>query len=246
MWNKPHLLNAIADLLIMAAIAGLLVAATVWLVRLPALPVRQVVIVDELPHTRRTEIEQALSAVLKGNFLSVNLEAVRGALERLPWVRKVELRRVWPARLEVGVEEHKPLARWGEGRGELVNSFGEVFVATPEDAELEALPLLYGPPGTAPELLRRYAEFVASFKPVGERPVQVILSPRLAWQLKLENGMLVEMGREQTKAPVGARLQRFIEVYPETVGKRATRPSVVDLRYPNGFAMRIAGDVKRK
>ena len=80
----------------------------------------------------------------------------------------------------------------------------------------------------------------------GERPVQVTLSPRLAWALRLENGMQVEMGREQVKAPVGARLQRFIEVYPETVGKRATRPSVVDLRYPNGFAMRIAGDAKRK
>jgi len=76
--------------------------------------------------------------------------------------------------------------------------------------------------------------------------VQVTLSPRLAWQLKLENGMLVDMGREQPKAPVGVRLQRFIEVYPETVAKRAIRPTVVDLRYPNGFAVRVAGEGKGK
>jgi len=56
----------------------------------------------------------------------------------------------------------------------------------------------------------------------------------------------VNMGREQPKSPVGARLQRFIEVYPETVAKRAIRPAVVDLRYPNGFAMRVAGDGKGK
>jgi len=74
----------------------------------------------------------------------------------------------------------------------------------------------------------------------------LILSPRLAWQLKLENGMLVNMGREQPKSPVGARLQRFIEVYPETVAKRAIRPVVVDLRYPNGFAMKVAGEGKGK
>ena len=110
MWNKPHLLNAIADLLILAAIAALLVAAAVWLVRVPALPVRQVVFVEELPHTRRPDIEQALPVALQGNFFSINLEAVRGELERLPWVRKVELRRVWPARLEVKVEEHRPAA----------------------------------------------------------------------------------------------------------------------------------------
>jgi len=246
MWNKPLLLNAIADLLMLVAAAALLAAAAVWLVRVPALPVRQVVFAEPLVHTRRLEIEQALPPVLKGNFFSLNLETVRAALERLPWVRKVEVRRIWPARLEVRVEEHRPLARWGEARGELVNSYGEVFAAVPVAEELVALPLLYGPQGTAPEVLKHYGELVGLFKAIGERPVQVTLSPRLAWQLKLANGMVVDVGREQPKAPVGTRLERFIEVYPETVGKRVVRPAVVDLRYPNGFAMRVADDGKGK
>ncbi len=246
MWNKPHLLNALSDLLMLAAAAALLAGLAVWLVRVPALPVRQVVFTQELAHTQRADIEQALPEVMRGNFFSIDLDAVRGALGRLPWVRKVELRRVWPARLEVKIEEHRPVARWGEGRGELVNSFGEVFTATPPEAELVSMPVLYGPQGTAPEILRRYGEFVGDFQPLGQRPVQVTLSPRLAWQLKLENGMFVDLGREQTKSPVGVRLARFIEVYPETVGKRTTRPAVVDLRYPNGFAMRVAGEGKGK
>ncbi|MDP3537407.1 MAG: cell division protein FtsQ/DivIB [Azonexus sp.] len=246
MWSKPHLLNAIADLLMLVAAAALLAAAAVWLVRVPSLPVRQVVFAEPLAHTRRLEVEQVLPAALKGNFFSLNLETVRGSLERLPWVRKVEVRRIWPAKLEVRVEEHRPAARWGEGRGELVNSYGEVFAAVPNAEEVVALPLLFGPQGTAPEVLRRYGELVGTFKTVGEKPVQVTLSPRLAWQLKLENGMLLDMGREQPKAPVGVRLQRFIEVYPETVAKRAVRPAVVDLRYPNGFAMRVAGEGKGK
>ena len=128
----------------------------------------------------------------------------------------------------------------------MVDSYGEVFAAMPTVEELTSLPLLYGPQGTAPEVLKRYSELVESFRAVGERPVQVTLSPRLAWQLKLANGMLVDMGREQPKAPVGGRLQRFIEVYPETVAKQAVRPAVVDLRYPNGFAMRVAGEGKGK
>lgn len=246
MWNKPHILNAIADLLILAGAAALLVAGAVWLVRVPALPVRQVVFTGELPHTRRADLEQVLPAALKGNFFSLDLEDARGMLERLPWVRKIELRRVWPAGLEVTIEEHRPAARWGEGRGELVNTFGEVFAATAPAAEMAVLPMLYGPSGTAPELLRRYGEFVGALGPLGQRPVQVTLSPRLAWQLKLESGMVVEMGREQPKAPVAVRLQRFIEAYPETVGRRPVRPSVVDLRYPNGFAMRVAGEGKGK
>jgi cell division protein FtsQ len=246
MWNKPHLLNAIADLLMLVAAAALLAAGAVWLVRVPSLPVKQVVFAEALAHTRRGEVEQVLPTALKGNFFSLNLEQVRGSLEKLPWVRKVDVRRIWPAKLEVRIEEHKPVARWGEGRGELVNSYGEVFAAGLPESEASVLPLLYGPLGTAQDVLKHYSEFVGSFAKVGEKPVQLTLSPRLAWQLKLQNGMLVDIGREQQKAPVGVRLQRFLEIYPETVAQRAVRPVVVDLRYPNGFAMRMAGEGKGK
>lgn len=246
MWNKPQLMNAIADLLMLVASAALLAGAAVWLVRVPSLPVNQVVFAESLPHTTRAEIEQILPAAIRGNFFNLNLEMVRGSLEKLPWVRKVEVRRVWPGRIEVKVEEHRPMARWGEGRGELVDSYGEVFSAVPPEAEMAALPVLSGPNGTAQEVLKRYSEFVGALKAVGERPVQVILSPRLAWQLKLSNGMWVDIGREQSKAPVGVRLQRFIEIYPEMVAQRPVKPAVVDLRYPNGFAMRVASEGKGK
>ena len=246
MWNKPHLLNALSDLLMLVAAATLLGAGAVWLLRVPSLPVREVVFQEELPHTRRQEIEQILPATLKGNFFSVNLENVRAVLETLPWVRRAEVRRVWPAKLEVRIEEHQPAARWGEGRGEMVNSHGEVFSAPLAAAEQLPLPALAGPVGTAPEVLRRYGEFVEAFRPLGEKPVQVSLSPRLAWQLKLANGMVVDIGREQAKAPLAQRLQRFVEIYPETVARQAQRPAVVDLRYPSGFAMRSAEAGKGK
>lgn len=241
MWHKPQLLNALADLLMLAAGAAVLAAGTVWLVRVQALPVARVDFVAPLAQTRRQEVERVLPPVLTGNFFSVNLEAVRGSLERLPWVRQVEVRRIWPARLEIKVEEHLAVARWGEGRGELVNSHGEVFAALLPGERLAAMPLLYGPSGTAQEVLARYAEWVAVFAKVGEKPVQLLLSPRLAWQLKLDDGMLLNLGREQPKAPLDVRLQRFIEVYPEAVATQAKRPTMVDLRYPNGFAIRVAG-----
>ncbi|MCL2635523.1 MAG: cell division protein FtsQ/DivIB [Betaproteobacteria bacterium] len=244
MWNKPHLLDALADLLLLAAAAAMLAAAAVWLARLPAWPVEQVDFAEPLANTRREEVEQVLRPVLKGNFFSLNLETVCGALERLPWVRQAQVRRVWPARLEVRVEEHRAAARWGEGRNELVNSHGEVFAALASAERLAALPRLHGPPGTAPEVLARYAELVGQLAAIGERPARLVLTPRLAWQVKLASGMALNLGREQPKAPLSGRLQRFIEAYPDTVGKLATRPEMIDLRYPNGFAMRLAGGGK--
>jgi len=35
------------------------------------------------------------------------------------------------------------------------------------------------------------------------------------------------------------RLERFVRVYPETLGKMARKHEYVDLRYSNGFALRV-------
>lgn len=250
MWHKPQLLNAIADLLFIAGAAALLAVAAVWMVRMPSVPVRQVVFTDELSHVRRAEIEQVLPAALVGNFFSMNLDSVRAALETLPWVRRVDVRRVWPAKLEVRVEEHEPVARWQETRtgtnGELVNSHGEVFAAQLETDKAHRLPILHGPQGTASDVLKRFNELRDGLKALGSQPVQLALSPRLAWQVRLDNDLIIDMGREQPKSPVDTRLSRFVQVYPDAVMKRALHPSVVDLRYPNGFALRLAAESKGK
>lgn len=246
MWHKPQLLNALADLLMLVGAAALLAAGAVWVVRVPSLPVKQVVFVEPLAHVRRGEIEQVLPSALRGNFFSLDLDAVRVALEQLPWVRKAHVRRVWPAALEVRIEEHRPVARWGEGYAEMVNSHGEVFAALLPESEMARLPLLVGPPGTAQEVLQRFIAFGKTLSAIGEQPVQVSLSPRLAWQVRLGNGMRIEVGREHPKFTVGSRLQRFVEVYPTQVGNLPVLPAVVDLRYPNGFAMKVAGEGKGK
>jgi len=245
MWHKPQLLNAIADVLLVAGSAALSVAVVLWLVRVPAVPIRQIQVQEELRHVRRGEIEMAVAGLLRGNFFSVNLDVVRQALEKLPWVRRVKVRRQWPSRLQVSIEEHHPVARWeerpGSGRNELVNAQGEVFVAVLSEKEAGRLPGMFGPPGTAPEVLGRYGEFSRLLEPLGSRLGQIRLSPRLAWQFRLEDGLLIELGREQTKAPVAARLARFVEIYPASLGNRQSRPAAIDLRYPNGFAMREGG-----
>ena len=240
MWHKPQLMTAVADLLLAAGAAALLVALGLGAARLPLFPLKEVVFAQELREVQRGEVERALSGLVRGNFFSVNLDALRSALEKLPWVRKAEVRRAWPSRLEVRVEEHRPAARWGEGSGQLVNTYGEVFAASLPQSRGEGLPQLNGPIGTAPDVLRRFDEFSRQLQPTGRQPLQLVLSPRLAWQLKLDDGMVLELGREQPKAPVGQRLSRFIEIYHSVLAERTPRPQVVDLRYPNGFALRLA------
>lgn len=207
-------------------LAGLL-GALYWLLSPERFPVSTVAIKGNLKNVTRAEIEAALPRV-SGNFFALDLAEVRTAVERLPWVRGVAVRRVWPAQLELSVEEHVALARWGDDA--LVNTHGERFVAKTK----EALPLFLAPGGTAAEVTRRYQRFAEIVAPLNTGVERVVLTQRHAWQLRLGNGVHVMLGRDADLAE--ARLRRFVETYPAV---QKSQHDYVDLRYPNGFALRV-------
>jgi cell division protein FtsQ len=231
MWDKPQVLNAIANVLFAAALLLALYAAVMVTARLPIFPLREVRVLSAPRFTERPEIEAAVAAGLRGNFFTLELARVRGAFETLPWVRRAELRRQWPHRLEVRLEEHVPLARWGAQA--LVNSHGEVFAARYEGH----LPLFEGPAGSAKEMAIQFAYFRATLGSIGHRPVQVSVSARRAWALRLENGLTVELGRTDLEN----RLARFVQSYAQVARLLGGRMHHVDLRYSNGFAVRVPG-----
>jgi cell division protein FtsQ len=238
-WDKPALLNLSADMLLLAGFAGLAWAASVAIQRLPVFPLRQVVVQGELSQVTRTQLEYVARGAISGNFFTVNVDAVRASFEKLPWVRRVSVRRHWPDGLELAVEEQTAVARWRQVQGEyrLVNPFGETFVA----ASTETLPFFSGPEGSAPRILARHKEFTEALAPLGRKPVEIILSSREAWQLKLDDGLMLDLGREETKHPVAERMERFVTAYRDVGDKLHLKPVLIDMRYPNGFALRAVG-----
>ena len=250
MWNRPQLMIAVSDLLFVAGAASLLVAATIWSARLPFFPLREIVFQNELRELRVADIERSLAGRLRGNFFSVDLNGLRRTLEGLPWVRHAEVYRRWPGKIEVNIEEHRPVAFWGTSGSQLVNSYGEVFfVDTDESDESDGsegsklqkshLPVLTGPIGMAQEMLGYFHQAEALLAPIRRQPKALDVSPRLALRLTLDDGMVVELGREQDKAPIQQRLERFVEHYPSVLAAAGRRPEVVDMRYPSGFALRV-------
>ncbi|HEX9396123.1 MAG TPA: cell division protein FtsQ/DivIB [Burkholderiales bacterium] len=231
MWDNPRLLNIVAGALVGVAMLFFAAAGFVYLVRSPLSPVREVVVTTELKKTTRQQVESAVRATPGGNFFAYSLPALRANLESLPWVRRAELRRVWPDRIDAQIEEHVALARWGDDA--LVNTQGERFVAKTS----ETLPVFIAPRGNEAEVARRYARFAQLVAPLGAGLERVVLTPRLAWQLRLSNGLHLMLGRDGDQAE--ARLARFVDAYPATLGRMARRHDVVDLRYPNGFALRL-------
>jgi cell division protein FtsQ len=235
MWDNPRQLNAAAGFLTALALIVFAIALAQLLLRSPLFPLREIRVTGSLAHTTRAQIEEATRGRVTGNFFAVELAEVRAALEALPWVRRVQVRRVWPDRLEAALEEHVALAHW-DASG-LVNQQGERFAGT-SDA---ALPLFAGPAGSEAELARRYRRFREILAPLGAAPERVVVSARRAWLLRLDDGLTIALGRDAADDPVEARLARLVAAYPESLGRLGRRVEHVDLRYPNGFALRLAG-----
>jgi len=253
MWDNPRLLNNAANALIALAVLIFAYAGLQMLLRSPLFPLKEIVVRGELRNVDASEIESAVDGA-GGNFFASDLAALRARLEQVTWVRRVDLRRIWPDRLELRIEEHVAFARWGQVGGDLqsrglVNTFGELFTAPIADAAAAQLPLFAGPAGSEAEITRRYRRFAGLLAPLGDNLNRVVLTQRYAWQLRLagtDGGLNIELGRDGAEA-VEQRLERFVAVFPESIGRLpalaagAEALRHVDLRYPNGFALRVAG-----
>lgn len=229
MWDRPQTLNRLADLMIACAVLLALYGALHYVIRLPLFPLREVRLTHGVSLVGRDEVESLIQREVRGNFFTVDLAAVRAAFARLPWVRDVSMRRAWPDRLEVTLEEHVPIARWNDSA--LVNNHGEVFNASYDTQ----LPLFVGPEDAAKEMAIQYEYFRRTLAAIGKVPGEVQVTPRRAWQILLDDGTTLKLGREN----VEARLGRFVSAYRRTLEPLARKVDFVDLRYANGFAVRI-------
>jgi len=211
------------------------------------LPIRSVNFVGDFKRVDQDELKRIAGGIqtIGGSMLRTDLNQVKAVVRQVEWVRDAEVRRRFPGTLEIQIEEHKPFARWqlsgaqNENPGDtkqglLVNTFGEVFAAETEDK----LPLLSGPADSAPDVMAQWGAFGKQLEALGNastelRLAELRLSPRRAWQLKLENGSTLELGRNDA----GARLARFVRAYPNVPALQLASARV-DLRYQSGLAVR--------
>ena len=241
MWDDAKQMNAVSAVLALFAMLALLWAGLWWVLRQPMFAFHEVVLRSSPERASAAHLEAAIREELTGTFFTMNLDRSRGAFARVPWVRTVALRRQWPHRLEVTIEEHEPLARWNDGQ--LVNTRGEVFVADYNDV----LPHFDGPDGTAAQVAKRYGEWKETLAQLALTLEGVRLSPRGGWRLSARGPagpLAIELGREEPTA----RLVHFASAYGRTIdtlARSGTRIEHVDLRYRNGFAARVPGFKER-
>lgn len=220
--------TALLMLLMLVAAAGW---ATQRLLEPERFPLRHVHFQGELQYLDATELRTPATGQLGDNFFLLDLSLLRERLLAHPWIDDVVLRRDWPDGLEVRLTEHRPYAYWGGDA--LIDSAGRLIrpLVLPSGRDW---PRLYGPDGQELAVIARYREFSALLAPLDLHIEQLVQDARGAWTAQLINGLALDLGRSEPSA----RLRRFVTLYPRVLQPRLAELAGVDLRYPNGAALR--------
>jgi len=176
------------------------------------------------------QIEQAIAPYAHTGFMSVDLDRIQRSVEALPWVMHARIQRRWPNSLHVTVIEQTAAARWGDSG--LLNTRGQLFVRSATHVPAE-LPRLSGPEGTESQVAQRYLSAQGRVLEAGMRIAALRLDERGAWEMDLDSGVTVRLGRRD----VDERIDRFIRTVSQVIAHRMSEITYVDMRYSNGFAI---------
>lgn len=240
-----RLMNVLTVLLLCALALMLLTALGARVLRNERFALAGITVVGDVAHTNAVMLRANVAPRLSGNFFTLDLARARAAFEAVPWVRLAVVRREFPNRLRVVLSEHQPAAYWGaEGESRLVNTFGEVFEANPDDIEADDLPTLKGPDGQSAQVLAMYRALKPELQRLDANIDGLELSGRGGWQVHLDNGAVIEIGRGNAQEAM-ERLRRFLGTLPQVSSRygRSGMQSVeyADLRHVDGYALRLRG-----
>jgi cell division protein FtsQ len=235
MRNTSNLLFAVAAVLLVGI-------ALLWLTRQPVFALGSIRIEGDMTRNSVATIRVNALPKLRGNFFSTDLKADQRAFESVPWVRHAVVERVWPNRLSVRLEEHRPVAVWSrpDSDDRLVNAQGEVFQANVGDVEDDALPVLEGPEGSSQAILAMLARLQPLFARLDWRIEVLRMSSRLSWRAEFDSGAEVELGRGSDDEVV-ARAERFIGTVSQVPPQYKRPIEYADLRHRDGYALRLRG-----
>jgi len=193
-------------------------------------PIKHVRIEGAFQYVSKDEIKTALEPLVKVGFFDADVQAIHNTLMQINWIEGASVNRVWSDTISVKIKEKHPVVRWGDDA--LLSTRGEV-IKPANITQFENLPILRGVDGQEIKSLEIMKGVNTALSDQAMNIAEFSINSRWAWKIKLTTGLEILLGRnEQLK-----KLQRFIKTLDVLGREPINAMAVVNLRYPNGYAV---------
>jgi cell division protein FtsQ len=193
------------------------------------LPIRTIQLSGTFKNLDQQEVESTLQQYLGQGFFSFDIHHLQQTLHDNSWTQLVSVRRIWPDKLRITIEEKTPVARWDDQH--LLSDSASVYRA--DTGAFSHLPIVHAanhPPAWA---LQQFYRLQARFNGVEERLMALQVDSRGALDVDLINGLKIKLGRKD----IDRKIDRLVSIYMQQILPRREQIQRLDLRYSNGFAV---------
>lgn len=199
-------------------------------------PVKKIAIVGENEHIQQTQLAKILATKEFAGMLSIDLRQLRNKVIQLPWIKDVQVRKVWPDTLIFSVEEYQAIAQINQSyltdEGILIER-GSYTTSQPVlQLDIDSAQI-----GKGTELLTLLEKLQLIQARLAKHRLQVNkieISESNNWLIQIENKFFIKLGRKKQLE----RVEKFVQVYAAIENKNELES--IDLRYSNGLAVKFA------
>ncbi len=225
-------MNKFAQLMMIVSLLALLLVSALMsgLIQSERWTIDQVEVAAEYRRVTAEQVRLMIKKIGEKSFFRLDTDQVKTSLKSLNWVREAHVVKQWPDSLKITLIEHQPTAVWNERQ--LINRRGELFSVERID-DVADLPKLYGPDNQVEEVYKLFKRFNRLLQPLGHEIAKAQVSQRGSWQLKLRNGLAINLGSEQQES----RALRLADTWHNLVRSSQQTPQRIDLRYSNGYVV---------
>ena len=239
-----RLMNITSMLMFVLTVCLVVAMGVMWFARHSVFAITGISVYGDIRLNNEVTLRANVVPRLQGSFFTADLAKAKEAFENVPWVRQAVVRREFPNRLRVEINEHEPVAYWGaESDSRLLNKQGQVFSANVGELDNENLPHLSGPDNESARVWQMFATLGPMFKKMQLNINSLELTGRGSWRARFNNGAQIELGRGNEEEVV-ARVNRLIQTLAQVsqrYGRQTQALESADLRYVNGYALRLRG-----
>lgn len=195
-------------------------------------PAKVVVNTKNLDAAQYETLNKVMEKKEAGSFFTAILPELKDSAMQQDWISQVDIERKWGEGIVITALPREAIARFGSEH--LIDSQGKVYKPVSEsELSQPGLIMLQGDADQATLIMQQMQQVNQWFAPLDMQVEDLVLTPRMTWAIKFNNGMRIIVDNEHTSQ----KLMNLSQLLQNQLADKKENIAAADLRYKNGFVI---------